>query len=92
MYIMPRRVKCLATPSLEEEEILLGWREMQRWGILKKNFNKITYKDMVEDASRGDLMDSCYNSVEEEDKGCPSGNAKFWATGRRVASHPCSSS
>ena len=34
----PRTLKCLATPSLDEEELLLGLVDMVEWGILKKNF------------------------------------------------------
>ena len=42
----PRTLKCLATPSLEEEEVLLGWRDMVGWGILKRDFNILSDEDM----------------------------------------------
>ena len=38
----PRTLKCLVTPSLEDKEILLGWSDMVRWGILRENFNKLS--------------------------------------------------
>ena len=42
----PRTLKCLATPSLEEEEVLLGWGDMVAWGILKENFNILSDEDL----------------------------------------------
>ena len=32
-------LKCFITPSLEEEEVLLGCMDMVKWGILKKDFH-----------------------------------------------------
>ena len=48
----PRTLKCLVTLSLEDEEILLGWSDMVRWGILRENFNKLS--DDIESACMGD--------------------------------------
>ena len=41
-----RTLKCLVTPSLEEEEILLGWSDMVEWGILKRDFNDLCDEDI----------------------------------------------
>ena len=40
-----RTLKCLVTPSLEEEEILLGWGDMVEWGILRRDFNVLSDED-----------------------------------------------
>ena len=41
----PRTLKLLVTPSLEEEEILLGWSNIVEWGILKRDFNVLSDED-----------------------------------------------
>ena len=60
----PRTLKCLVTPSLEDKEILLGWSDMVRWGILKQNFNQLS--DVVESGCSGDkerVLRSVFPSV-----------------------------
>ena len=42
----PRTLKCLATPSLDEEELLLGWVDMVNWGILRRDFHILSDEDM----------------------------------------------
>ena len=44
---IPRRVNFLVTPSLAEEKIILGWQEIQQWGILKKDINMIKDSDIT---------------------------------------------
>ena len=34
--VIPLTLKSLVTPSLEDEEVLLGWGNMVEWGILKE--------------------------------------------------------
>ena len=38
--------KILVTPSLEDEEVLLGWGDMVEWGILKEDFHILSDKDV----------------------------------------------
>ena len=47
----PRTLKCFATPSLEEEEVLLGWGDTVAWEILKENFNILSNEDLPETQS-----------------------------------------
>ena len=71
----------------------MGQREMQHWGILKKDFNNITDSDMQESSGKDDLVDSSYESEAdsgEEEKGCSTAHNKSWVTGKRVASDLCS--
>ena len=48
----PRTLKCLVTPSLEDEEILLGWSDMVAWKILKKDFHVLSDEDMEVDVKK----------------------------------------
>ena len=43
---VPLALKCLVTPSLEDEQVLRGWSNMVEWGILKKEFNIMKDEDM----------------------------------------------
>ena len=59
-----RTLKCLVTPSLEDEEILLGWEDMVEWGILKKEFNILSDKDVERDlVDREKVSKSTVSSV-----------------------------
>ena len=40
-----RTFKCLVKPSLEEEEVLLGWGDMFKWKMLKEDFNILCDKN-----------------------------------------------
>ena len=52
------------TPSLEDEEVLLGWEDMVEWGILKKEFNIMSDGDMERDlADRKKVSKSTVSSV-----------------------------
>ena len=53
----PRTLKCLITPSLEEEEVLLECGDMVAWGILKKDFH-ILSDEVLPDAQSTDVRKS----------------------------------
>ena len=56
---VPRTLKCLVTPSLEDENILLGWEDMVKWGILKKEFNIMSDKDVERDLVDREKVCTC---------------------------------
>lgn len=60
----PRTLKCLVTPSLEDNEILLGWADMVMWGIdqqlkeLKEEVLRNFTDVFVDDLSPDDRINS----------------------------------
>ena len=59
----PRTLKCLVTPSLEEEEILLGWSDMVQWRILKKDFHIMQDEDEEEMEKSADVRKCTSNLI-----------------------------
>ena len=70
--LVPRTLKCLGTPSLEDEEVLLGWSDMVEWGILKKEFNIMSDLDMEKDlVDKGKVSKSSVSAVPSPSTSLP---------------------
>ena len=54
------------TCPLDEQEVLLGSKDVIAWGILREDLNRISGREVTRRVGKMEA-DSCYNSDEDED-------------------------